>query len=380
MCAVLKSIASPRARPAGGLDCWAVRRGLTPCGHRPQPGYLSVTCPWSEDVLYSVARGPFPAGTEGVICHEVRFTGPSSTPFTSAGLRVPHLGTLTGLHVARRSERPTGPDGAWREHPLELSSCDWVAAVRRHSDPRVVDALLRGPIAELLDGQRAPGFDLRVEYGQVIVSRQTFLATDADLDALVDVAERLADAVRRLCTSARTLAAFGGPLAPPRWLPSVRRHPGDAHLVLPTGARVDRVVAVADERGLAVEDPRAFHTAFGAINVPGEAFAVLRGRLPGTELTGRLLCCAERPLHLPAELAPLLSHPGGIAGCDVAALEVATATPATVPEGEIEGDLRVAIAGGVLTAWRPRRSWQADGPALDRLAADVATIVRRRGL
>ena len=61
-------------------------------------------------------------------------------------------------------------------------------------------------------------------------------------------------------------------------------------------------------------------------------------------------------------------------------LEVAAATPATAPEGEVEGDVRVAIAGGVLTAWRPRRGWQADGPALDRLSADVATIVRRRGL
>ena len=376
---MLKSIARPRARPTAGLDGWALRRGLTPHGHHPQPGYLSVTCPWSEDVLYSVVRGPFGAGAEGVVCHEVRFSGTYSTPFTSAGLRVPHLGTLTGLYVARRSEHSAGPNGAWREQVLELS-CDWVAAIRRHSDPRVVDALLHGPITALLEGQHAPGFDLRIEYGQVVASRQTFLTADADLDALVDVAERLAEAVRRLCAPSRALAAFDRPLPPPRWLPSVRRHPEDAHLLLPTRARVDRVVALADERDLMVEDPRAFHTAFPGINVPGEAFAVLRGRLPGTELTGRLLCCAERPLHMPEELAPLLSHPGGSGGCDVAVLEVAAATPATAPEGEVEGDVRVAIADGVLTAWRPRRGWQADGPALDRLAADVATIVRRRGL
>jgi hypothetical protein len=244
----------------------------------------------------------------------------------TVSVRVPHLGTLTGLHVARRSERAVAPSRAWREQPLELS-CDWIAAVRRHSDPGVVDALLHGPIAALLSDQHAPGFELRVEYGQVSVSR---LSGDEDL---IDVAERLADAVRRLCASPRSLAAFSRPLPPPRWLPSVRRHPED-----------------------------------GAINVPGEAFAVLRGRLPGTELTGRLLCCADRPLH---------SDPAGSAGCDVAALEVARAT---LPEGGVEGDLRVAIADGVLTAWRPRESRQADGPALDRLAADVATIVRRRGL
>jgi hypothetical protein len=58
-------------------------------------------------------------------------------------------------------------------------------------------------------------------------------------------------------------------------------------------------------------------------------------------------------------------------------LEVAAGTP---PDGEIDGDLHVAIADGVLTAWRTRQGWQPKGPALNRLAVDVATIVRRRGL
>jgi hypothetical protein len=34
----------------------------------------------------------------------------------------------------------------------------------------------------------------------------------------------------------------------------------------------------------------------------------------------------------------------------------------------------------VLTAWRVRPTWQVNGPALDRLAADVAAVVHRRGL
>jgi hypothetical protein len=46
----------------------------------------------------------------------------------------------------------------------------------------------------------------------------------------------------------------------------------------------------------------------------------------------------------------------------------------------MDGDIRVAVADGVLTAWRTRKSWQADGEALDRLAVDVAAIVSRRGL
>jgi hypothetical protein len=244
----------------------------------------------------------------------------------------------------------------------------------------VVDELLRGPVSDVLAFQHRLGFELRVEYGQVIVSQQDFLTRDENLDALVAAAELVAEGVRRICAPPLALATLDRPLPPPRWLPTVRRHPGDVHTLLPIRARLDRVVAIADERGLAVEDPRAFHTAFPAINVPGEAFAVLRGRLPGTELTGRVLCCAERPMYIPEEIGRLLSDPGGDAGCDVAVLEVATATPATPPEGEVEGDLRVAIAGGVLTARRPRRGWQADGAALDRLSADVAAIVRRRGL
>ena len=131
---------------------------------------------------------------------------------------------------------------------------------------------------------------------------------------------------------------------------------------------------------MAVEDPRGFHAEFPDLNIPGEAFGVLHGRLPGTALTGRLLCCAERPMVLPDEARKLLADPGGAVGCDVAVLAVDAGARPTPPEGESDGNLRVAVAGGVLTAWRVRPSWQADGDALDRLAADVAGVVARRGL
>ena len=61
-------------------------------------------------------------------------------------------------------------------------------------------------------------------------------------------------------------------------------------------------------------------------------------------------------------------------------LEVDPSATPTPPEGETVGDLRVAVAGGVLTAWRIRPSWQADGESLDRLTADVVAIARRRAL
>jgi hypothetical protein len=170
------------------------------------------------------------------------------------------------------------------------------------------------------------------------------------------------------------------PVLAPQWLAEVRRRPGKKHTLWPIGALVERVVQVADERRMAVEDPRVFHAAFPDLNIPGEAFGVLHGRLPGTTLTGRLLCCAERPMVLPDDYRQFLTDPGGPAGSDVAVVPVSPDAPATGVEGEVEGDLRVAVGDGVLTAWRLRPTWQPNGEALDRLAADVAAVVHRRGL
>jgi hypothetical protein len=421
-----------RGRPDIDLTGWADRRGLRFRGNAAQAGHLSVTCPWSEDLLFNVVRGRWPGGTDGVVCHEARIYGAGAegffhprqwnggerdgsrivsaidviadlsghplplmtggggelyfkAPYTSAGARVPHLATVTGLHVARRAERHTPTDklfGTWEARPLDdLGLRDhWIAAVRKHSDPAIVERLLRGPIRELLSVQQGLGFEIRIEYGQVIVSRQDFVRRDEDLDALVADAEALARAVRDICVTPTGARALGTPLPPPAWLASVRRRPKKKHTLWPSGALLERVVQVADERGMAVEDPRAFHATLPDLNIPGEAFGVLRGRLPGTALSGRLLCCAERPMVLPDDYREFLTDPGGPAGSDVAVLAVPADAPATAPEGEIAGDLRVAVADGVLTAWRLRPTWQANGPALDRLGADVAALARARGL
>src|SRR5262249_44877136 len=120
-----------RGRPDADLTGWAQRRGLDFRGDKPQSGYLSVTCPWSKDLLFNVVRGNWPGGPYGVLCHEARlyrvdevgnFHGIKVTsansgaladvleeltavplffggqveyfkvPYTSAGARVPHVG------------------------------------------------------------------------------------------------------------------------------------------------------------------------------------------------------------------------------------------------------------------------------------------------
>jgi hypothetical protein len=410
-----------RARPDFDLAGWAARRGLEFRDGAPQGGHLSVTCPWSKDLLFNVVRGHSPAGDHIVLCHEARVvnvytsgtfhggetTGPDNdwsvagmvlwglnplaglgkegeqwfkVPYTVAGTRVPHLGTITGLHVARRAERHEEDTMTWTTRPLDDLgvSGHWVAAIRRNSDEAVAERLLTGPVRDILREQQGLGFELRIEYGQAIVSRQDFVRRDEDLDALVASVERLAAGVREICVPAFGSRSLDSEIEPPGWLETVRRKPRKKLTSWPIGALVGRVVAIADERGMEVEDPLAFHRAFPDLNLPGQAFGVLRGRLPGTALRGRLLCCAERRMWFPEEMREHLTDPGGHVGADVAVLSVSLDTPATAREGELDGDVRVAIADGVLTAWRARRSWQADGESLDALAAELPGILERR--
>lgn len=159
-----------------------------------------------------------PGGTDGVVCHEARIYGEGAcgffhprewtngggdegngiltavdviadltghplplmtggsgecylkAPYTSVGARVPHLATVTGLHVARRAERHTRTDkafGTWQARALDdLSVRDrWIAAVRKQSDEATVERLLRGPILDLLGVQQGLGFEIRASTG-----------------------------------------------------------------------------------------------------------------------------------------------------------------------------------------------------------------------
>jgi hypothetical protein len=410
------------ARPDFDLVDWAERRGLDFRGGAPQAGYLSVTCPWSVDLLFNVVRGHWPGGTYGVVCHEARVFEPGERGWyygekakrsagsraagaagvaldvagipnfltgggkylkvahTSAGTRVPHLSTITGLHVARSDERFTPESSIWRTRALDDLGLpeDWIAAVRKHSDDAVAERLITGAVREILSTEQGAGFELRVEWGQVVASQQDFLRDD-ELDGLVATAERFAAGVSEVCVAQGGRSLDEKVLAPD-WLGFVADRLDEAHTLWPVGARLERVVQIAADRGLGVEDPRAFHQAFPRLNVPGEAFGVLRGRLPGTALEGRLLCSAERPMVLPDEYRKFLTDPGGAVGCDVAVVAIEEAPPSTPPEGEVDDGLRFAVADGTLTAWRTRPRWQADGESLDRLSADVAALVGRRGL
>jgi hypothetical protein len=275
-------------------------------------------------------------------------------PFTVAGARVNHTGAVTGLRVVRPYERGTrSSDRTWTRRPLDdIGLHDWVADVRKRSDDAVVDEILRGPVRQALAVERGPCFEIEIGYGQVVVAQQGFLSAHEELDALARAASLLAGGVRSIVRRARPPRSFGEALPEPEWLPQVAALPGDKHTFWSVRALLERVYAVAGERN---EDSFAFHSAFANLPVPGEAFGVLRGPLPGPGgIHGRLAWCAERQMQLPMDLPHWLKGAGGDVGCDVAMLPAAPGAVDTPDDGERVEDLRVAVRDGVLLAWRRR--------------------------
>jgi hypothetical protein len=90
------------------------------------------------------------------------------------------------------------------------------------------------------------------------------------------------------------------------------------------------------------------------VAIPGEAFAVMRGRLPRVDGVARLVCCAERPMIMPEEVRKLTTDPGGRVGCDLAVLAAPAGTPPTGPEGELRDGTRLNVQGRARGASRAR--------------------------
>jgi hypothetical protein len=206
----------------------------------------------------------------------------------------------------------------------------------------------------------------------VVLAQQDFLRDHEELDALAEAASVMAGGVRSIVRQARPPRPFGEALPEPDGWRRWRRCRATS-----TRSAGGRAPGARDGAG----DSFAFHGAFPNLPVPGEAFGVLRGPLPGTGgIHGRLACCAERQMQLPIDLEHWLAGAGGDVGCDVAMLPAAPGAIDMPDDGERVEDLRVAVTDGVLLAWRRRPRWQADGAALDRLASDTVRIAAGRGV
>ena len=239
---------------------------------------------------------------------------------------------------------------------------------------------MQGPLLEVLGAPQPTSFTVNLRWGTLFVSQAHFAEEADHLDSLCELTSRLAQGIRAVCE--RHLRPLGPDveLPEPHWLADVRAVPaGDTSLGL-DAQNLGSVVKLADETRMALEDAYAFMRGFSYLPFPGEAYGVLRGTLPGSDVHGRVVVALERPAWENKGLQKALDKKiGGPFGCDTVLVRVPDATPETPGiEGErwIERG-RVAISRGVLAAWRPRERMSAQRHEVEALVADTLRVRAR---
>jgi len=324
-------------------------------------------------------------------------------PTTTVAIRLPEAqGPLVGLQVGRKNERviqgggakalieisfrddeprDTGP-GHWGGNELdELGMPGWRAAVRMRGRREVQQAVLAGPVKELLSAEQPLGFQVTFWFGTLIVLQQHFLKEPPQLDALSEKCSWLAKEVRRICVAMGEPLPFETALPEPGWYEHWKTVPQDKFYG-GNGENLGSAAQVAAERGMAVEDQWAFQRGFCDLGVPGEPFGVLRGVLPGTNLEGRVVGTLGRVAGMPMDLDKALEKPiGGPFGHDVVLLPVRPDTPDGSYRGEQFGEKgRWTVRRGVLVTWRPRPGSFMTTHEVDAAVAETVALANEKGL
>jgi len=238
-------------------------------------------------------------------------------------------------------------------------------------------------LRELLAEGPPLGYRITFAYGVLIVTQQHFLKQDGELDAFAERASRLAGRIREICVADARPQPFDAELAPPPWAAQIDERTGDTFVGM-DGQDLAGFHAIARERGLGSEDPFELHRAFPDLPVPGEAYGVMRGTLPGTSLFGRVVAGVERKIAgPPAYWDRILDElPHGPFGSDTVLLAVRPDAPEAHPDtGSPWGDGGFAVRRGVLVAWQPRQGTaQADGAQLDALVRSAVALAEEQGL
>jgi hypothetical protein len=318
--------------------------------------------------------------------------------YTTCAIRLPEAqGLVVGLDVGREKEgitwagapgtpqvlKATGPQ-AWIGHPLDdMGYEDWRAAWRGRARQEVVEEIIGRPVNDLLERTPPRGFRIEFKFGTLVLTQRGFLEQPEELDQFAQTASWLAGQLRAICAGFAEPQPFGTELPAAPWTAKIEELPDDKFHGL-HGQDLKQAHLVARERGLLAEDPFAFHLAFPYLPVPGEAFGVYRGTLPGTAIQGRLVNAIERPLaNPPAGWKKYLKEmPWGEFGCDSVLFPLRPdVEDAHSAVGELFAErARYAIRRGVFVGWRGRISPQADGGELDALTADAVAFATEQGL
>ena len=372
---------------------------------------------YGQKVSLSQGRAQDLVALTGITGEPVRYF---KVPHTTAAVRVPQAqGLLVGIDVGRSSERVlhAAPEGeAFKagftldlsflrrgkkkkaaDEPLlqgpqpfigrqldDLGLPAWRVAYRGRAHRDTVAEVLAGPMRELLTAGGPPlGFRITFAYGVLVVTQQHFLRDDDELDMLAGRASWLAGRIRAICQANAKPQPFDAELPPPPWAAKIDTAPSETFQGT-DNQDLGGFHAIARERGLASEDPFEFHRAFGDLPVPGEAYGVMRGRLPGTSQSGRVVSSVERVMSgPPAYWDRVLDElPHGPCGHDTVLIPVRPDAPDAHPDAGMRwGDGAFAVRRGVLVAWQPRLgSAQADGRALDELGRSVVGLAEQQGL
>jgi hypothetical protein len=281
-------------------------------------------------------------------------------PTTTAAVNVPEsVLPLCLVRIDRR--RHHAPfDFAHRRSLDEFGLPGWHLRAQHSEPPNALLArLLCGPVIDLFRGRADdPFFQLLLLRGTLLVRRNGYLLDTSALDRLASDASLLAEATRAACLPEAHPRRFEESLPAP--------HSDNAEVTL---GWAEGYRKLAERLGLTLEDPDDYHRAFPSLGVPGRAVAVMRGRMPGTQLTGRLVYHAERALGRSerargAVLLPASPH--------------AEATPeggVRVPERQLVYELRddVVVLWSMRTAGLLREEQ-------DDLIARAVGLARERGL
>lgn len=414
-----------RGRPDANLEPYASDRGLEWLDHRSASGFGAVM-PQFEELQHNVMRGELPGGERGIIFHEVVIVGrdqgrgdsvndhlgwksfrlgddtpnPWKTlgfyqlgvkaPFTVAAAQVPQAtGALAAFRVDRRELfAPYNFPEAGKLDDRGLEG--WRLRAVKEADRGALDRLLSGPVRELLATDPFGGqLQLVFWHGTLIVRCSGFLSESRQLDQLAHALSLTARELRAVGRAAAKPRPLSDHLPPATWstVPepqergirilgaTVRRggtiDPFKGHPFEPPPGSwwCEQLRAAAHRYRMELEDPLAYHLAFPEIAVPGHAFAVLRGTIPGTDRDGRIALHTEKDLD------------GFNDGRNAVLFPVHADLPETVPGGEPvpETDLRLSVRGGILAIWNRRSIPAQELGNLDALVADATRLATARG-
>ncbi|MGY1773883.1 hypothetical protein [Blastococcus sp. SYSU D00813] len=378
-----------RGHPAVDLTPYAASRGLQYVGSANASGYLAAL-PLEPELQFNVVRGavgdrdcclwhwryawPLGADDEPAGNHSfwfVKIAPPMSRlwnaprrfvnhteaddlfiglPCTGSAALVPEAAVLPSFRITNRSL------GLWpskAETKLEPYGLPGLTLLGGSGLPEgFAERLVTGPLAAVLRaGAGLPFFELEYRFGTLRLLRSSYVSTVPELDQMLLWAREAGDALAAACRPFHRPQAVAEPLPAPAadasapWVPPTLQaaigHLGAAY-------------------GLAAEDPRAYAAALPTNPVPGTAFAVLRGALPGLPPTARLALHTE---------APVAERNSGRTALLLPAGEAAPTPPGGVAVDSPTDPMRYAVRDGVFAVWILR--WR----PLE--AGDVATLLQR---